>query len=163
MIVLIVNLFLNFYLIHPVHVSITNMDYVPEKNRIDLSFKLYKNDFQLLFIHLKQLNIDFNKDEEIQKFRNEIDHYFLNHFKISNCVANDLSFIETKSDEESIWFYYTIQLANNETKSIEITNTILLDLYFDQKNMLIVHYNNQEKGYLFNLKQTKQLISLDDF
>ena len=46
---------------------------------------------------------------------------------------------------------------------MEIINTLLFDLYFDQKNMLIYGYNQLEEGYLFNIQQTKHTIELDEF
>ena len=44
-------------LMHPVHVSITNVDYLQNENKVELSIKVFKDDFQLLFVHLYQLNL----------------------------------------------------------------------------------------------------------
>lgn len=151
-----------FNLMHPVHVSITNMDYIPDENKISVSFKVFESDFQLLFVHLYELRIDLNDPENIKINQHKINEYFSSHFKIDNNPDNSLSFQKIRKEDDSIWFYYETRV-NPEIKSFEISNTIFLDLYFDQKNMLIFNYRQKEKGYLFNLNQTKQIINLNDY
>ncbi len=153
-----------FNLMHPVHVSIINMDYLPEQNKISLSFKVFKDDFQLLFAHLYQVNIDFDNEENYSKYQKKIDEYFSSHFKITEEGGENkiINYIGIKKNQEAIWFHYEASIEN-ELKSLKISNTILLDLYFDQKNLLILKYGKKEKGYQFNLKQTKQIIEFDDF
>lgn len=150
----------NFY--HPIHVSVTNMDYIPDQNKITLSFKVFEKDYQLLFEHLYQVNLDFGENGNFKSYQDKTDEYFSGHFKISNNITNSLSHKKTKKDDDSIWFYYEA-VIDKEIDQIEISNTIFLDLYFDQKNMLIVNYHQKEKGYLFNLSKTKQIIDLNDF
>ena len=150
-------------LMHPVHVSITNIDYEADQHKIEISTKVFKNDFKLLLYHLYELNVDLDSTEILDQNKTTIHEYFLNHFRIKN--GNDKCNLELKditTDEEYLWFYYQIDIKN-DIKQLEIVNTILLDLYFDQKNMLIFGYHNAEKGYLFNLKQTKYIINLDEF
>ena len=151
-------------MMHPVHVSITNMDYKPDQNKITLSFKVFRNDFQLLFVHLYQLNIDFDDEENYQKYEGKINDYFTSHFKIMDNKDKPyyISYQGMKKDEDSMWFYYDVPI-NKKKDSFTIINTILFDLYFDQKNMFIFNYNNKEKGYMFNLKQSKQIIDFNDF
>lgn len=151
-----------FNLTHPVHVSITNMDYIPDQNKITLSFKVFESDFQLLFAHLYEQKIDFDDPENIKCHQSKINEYFSAHFKINNNQSFSLSFQSIKKEDDSVWFYYE-SMIDKEIKSLEISNTIFLDLYFDQKNMLIFKSNQKEKGFLFNLNQTKQIIDFNDF
>lgn len=151
-----------FNLLHPVHVTITNLDYYPSKNKITLSMKVFESDFQLLFVHLYEQKIDFDDPENMKVNQRKINEYFSSHFKIINDPNCSLLFQKIKKEDDSIWFYYEA-LIEKDIKILEISNTIFLDLYFDQKNMLIFNYNQKEKGYLFNLNQTKQIIDLNDF
>lgn len=152
--------FLN--LMHPVHVSITNMDYIPEQNKVKLSFKVFKNDFQLLFYHLYELNVDFDDDDSYNKYQERVNGYMINHFKIKDGEENyNIKYKGIKKDSESLWFYYEADV-NKNIDSIEVINVILLDLYFDQKNMLIVNAREKEQGFMFNLKKTKQIVKLNE-
>lgn len=153
-----------FNMMHPVHVSITNVDYLQNENKVELSIKVFKDDFQLLFVHLYQLNIDFDNIEKNINSQEKINTYFSNHLKVNidNKENKELKYKGVKKNDESIWFLYEIELSA-VPNSIEFTNTILLDLYLDQKNMLIFSYNDKEEGYLFNLKHSNYIISFHDF
>lgn len=153
-----------FNMMHPVHVSITNVDYLQNENKVELSIKVFKDDFQLLFVHLYQLNIDFDNIEKNINSQEKINTYFSNHLKVNidNKENKELKYKGVKKNDESIWFLYEIELSA-VPNSIEFTNTILLDLYLDQKNMLIFSYNDKEEGYLFNLKRKNYIISFHDF
>lgn len=153
-----------FNMMHPVHVSITNADYLQNENKVELSIKVFKDDFQLLFVHQNQINLDVNNIENDLNFQEKINTYFSNNFKISidNKENKELKYKGIKKNDDSIWFLYEIELSTLPN-SIEFINTILLDLYPDQKNMLIFSYNDKEEGFLFNLKHRNYIISFHDF
>jgi len=154
----------SWYMFHPVHVSVTNVDYVVDKNKIEFSTKIFKKDFKLLLYHLYEIQADFEKDTVSQKNRNLMEEYFSSHFKLTldSDVNAELIFDNILIKDEYIWFYYKINVEE-KIHRMEIINTLLFDLYFDQKNMLIYGYNQLEEGYLFNIQQTKHTIELDEF
>jgi hypothetical protein len=148
-------------MIHPIHVSITNMEYFPEKQEIEFTTKIFKDDFQLLFIHLKELNIDFNNVDSIKKYQKEIDNYISYHVEIEiNQKKQNLELSGFKLNDEAIWLSYNLKIKN-EIRSIKIINTLLLDLYFDQKNLLIFKFEDQEYAYQFNYKNSEFIIDVD--
>jgi len=153
--------FLNGF-IHPVHVSITNMEYEKEKSKITISFKVFNDDFRLLFIHLNETDIDLQKPENYENYKDLIDEYFKSHFTVTSHEKNKLELVSTnwKLNAESIWFYYEIPL-DSEIRSLKITNSILFDLFYDQKNLLIFKANNHEKGYQFEYKKNEVNIDID--
>ncbi len=148
---------------HPVHVIIINMDYVQDKNEISLSYKVHKKDFQLLFAHLYQLNIDFEKEGDYNKYKPKIDEYFSKKFKLVE-KENELDLLNKgiKTDEEHVWFFYRISLKE-KLKSIKVLNTLLLDLYFDQKNLMIIQCSGTEKGYRFDINKREEIINFEEF
>lgn len=160
---------LSFYLLiacsvlnfHPVHISVTNVDYMPEKEKMEISIKVFKKDLQLLFVHLNQLNIDFDNEESIKENLQRINNYFRNHLDIRCKSDFHMSYKDFRLDNEWIWFYYKVPI-DKLGKEIEIRNTILLDLNYNQKNMLIFVSEQKEKGFLFNMKKTSEIIHLDE-
>ena len=150
-------------MVHPVHVSITNLEYIPSENKVKLSFKVFEDDIQLLFAHLYQINADFSNEDSYYNYQSKIDEYFTSHFKILiGEKEHKFSYKSFKKEGHTIWFYYETNI-DSEPKSIEFFNTIFLDLYFDQKNLLIFSYKCQDKAYQFDLKNTNYLIEFDDF
>jgi len=150
-----------FAFFHPVHVSIINVDYYSEKNEMDVSFKIFTDDFQLLFIHLYQIKVDFNTKEEYSHAKDKIDQYLNSHFQIINKGEKyELKFVEIKKNEDSIWFKYKIEGIKPQNK-ITLVNTVLLDLYMDQKNLVLFKSGETEKGYRFDFKNREYNIDLE--
>jgi len=160
-----INLFILYiYLalsVHPVHVSITNVEYKQEEKKMEISVKVFKADMQLLFIHLDQVNIDFNNLDSIQKNINRISNYFDSHLNIISDSDNKMKFNMLEFEGDWVLFYYDLQV-NNLKDEFFIANSIMFDLFYDQKNMLIFSNDNREKGFMFNSESKKQLIKLNE-
>ncbi len=146
-------------LMHPVHVSFTNVEYIEEKNEISVSFQIFTKDFELLFYHLFEINLDLSNQESYNKYQNKTDQYFNHHFKFG---ADTLKLENNgyKRTDEFTWFYYRIPLKSSLPDKLIVQNTVLFDLFFDQKNLLIFKNTGFEQGYQFDIRNKKILISL---
>ncbi|MCG8410422.1 MAG: hypothetical protein MI739_03960 [Bacteroidales bacterium] len=139
---------------HPIHVSVTNMEYFPNTKELEFSTKIFKDDLQLLFIHLDRLDIDFNNNDSILRYQNRIKSYFEKKINISiNNIDQKYSYKKFKTNKEAIWLTFSIKIRDT-VRSIKIKNTLLLDLYLDQKNLFILKLNDSQKAYQFNIKNT---------
>jgi hypothetical protein len=139
------------------------MDYSKCEQEVQVSSKIFKDDFRLVLFHLFEKDIDMDDPEKLDHNLDLIQDYYRSHLQIKD--GNEIITLHQSSittDEEYINFNYYFKLKN-ESDQLEIVNTILLDLYFDQKNMLIFGYEKKEKGYLFNIRKTKHKVLLDDF
>jgi hypothetical protein len=140
------------YLAHPMHVSYTNIEINTDQKTILVSHKLYTADFSLVFYHLFEKNIEPHKDIEFTISENElISSYMKQRFNI--VVGNDtieLRYIRKDHDDESMFLYYDGKFENDGLEEIVINNLLLLDLYMDQKNLVIVNYGTNEHGLTFN-------------
>lgn len=139
------------------------MDYSKSEQEVQVSSKIFKNDIRLVLFHLFEKDIDIDNPEKLDQNLKLIHDYYVSHIIIN--AGNEKITLHRKSitiDEEYINFNYYFELKN-ESDQLELANTILLDLYFDQKNMLIFGSENKEKGYLFNLRETKHKVLLDEF
>ena len=143
---------------HPVHVSVTNMEYFTDKQQIEYSVKVFKDDFQLLFAHLNRKSIDFNSAEDIDQNIELIKAYFDKNLKleINNSILKS-ELLSYNLIEDAVWFKFHAPIKS-KILSIKLLNTVLLDLYFDQKNLLIFKAGNFEEGYRFDIKNKEYLI-----
>jgi len=141
------------------HVSFTSIDLDTEKKEISLSIKLYASDFNLLFYHLYEVQInpetgrDFSGDQ-----LSLIDKYMDKSFVM--VARKDTLLYEysgKEQDEEFIWLYFKGGWPGKGHEPVMLTNTLLLDLYEDQKNLVIVTRGTLEQGYTFNYL-TRQLL-----
>jgi len=145
---------------HPVHLSFTTIEYFEEDEKFKILFKIFVDDFDLV------LKLKYGKDLKLLEGRWEkgylkiINTYILEHFKISiggKDKTKSLKYFSRHVKENAIWLYYEF---NYKAKSeiFNIQNTLMMDLYLDQKNLLIFAFKGEEKGVQFNYKNTKQEI-----
>ncbi len=142
---------------HPIHVSICNIEI--ENNNLTVSLKMYKDDFQLAIEHnfAKYILLE-NVDNEMES--KLIEDYIQNmFFLIMN--KNDtikLDYNHSELNEEAIWLHYESEIS--KFKKLSINNSIFMDLYPDQTNLVIINYDGKQNGYRFNYKNNVQQIEL---
>ena len=147
---------------HPIHVSVTSLDINTEKDTIFVSQKMYTEDFKLLFYHLYEKNIKPLQDKNLtQDELNLINGYMKDAFVVeSGSTRLPLGFVRKDQDEESIWLYYTCPLPSDNISALMLTNSLLLQLFDDQTNLVIVTYRGADTGYTFNYDNWKSEIRL---
>lgn len=142
---------------HPVHVSVCNIEI--EEEKLTVAIKMFSNDFQLALQHnfgkiipVNELTLPENKSLVNKYVRNAI-RILLN--------KNDtvrLEYNNAELNEEAIWLYYTQEIGN--IKKLEIINSLLLDIYLDQTNLVIINYRGKQNGYRFNARNFEEVINL---
>ncbi len=141
---------------HPLHISVTSIEYESNKESIIISMKFFRDDFKAVIeqnysIEINSQDCIMNKNDSIS-----IKNYIIGHFSMKfdeDIIPDDFKIEEIKCNKESIWIISVIDNIK-EFNKLEIKNTLLLDLYTDQKNLLIIKKNKIEKGYEFNNRIT---------
>jgi hypothetical protein len=147
---------------HPVHVTVTNIDFNSKQKAFDISTKLFLDDFQSVILknskvdlNLGKPNVLLNADEYIKDYISDNIRITINKNKLS---SKKLIFIRKEISEGAIWLYYSYQLSG-KIESIEVENNLLNDYYSDMTNLVIIKYNELESGYSLNKNNTTIKIS----
>jgi hypothetical protein len=142
---------------HPVHVSVCNFEI--EQGQMTIAVKLFLDDFQLALQHNYGKIIPFEEmgNEENKKL---LDAYINAALQI---VLNKkdsirLFYDKTEMNEEAIWIFYEINPV--DIHNLSIKNMLLLDIYSDQTNLVIVHKEGRQRGYRFTSREFEQIIEL---
>jgi len=151
--------FASYY--HPVHVSILNAELTTGKTSIDLSFKAFTSDIELAIAHNYSVALNLGKANENPDAIHYINKYFAEVFsiKINNKLQPKLVFSKKEIKEDAVWFYFKVPFSD-KIKALEISNLLLLDIYEDQTNLLIMAIDGKESGYRFNLNQRNAKIKM---
>jgi hypothetical protein len=135
-----------FFLFHPVHVTLTSLDYSPEKGVFSVFVKMYYDDFlrDCKLSKTGKENVDFSYNDStsfsvMQKYMSEKVLVTVNDKPIGGKVQN----MTLTDNEISINLEYG---KVKKPKMVKVTNLIMTTLYSDQANMLIVKINNFEDG-----------------
>lgn len=145
---------------HPLHVTVTNIDYNATKMEFDVAIKFFADDFQSSLYHNFGKTIEVSKAEEIKKNEHLIAKYINNHLILKSKPSNKpvLSFVKSVCTDGSLWLYFSAKLPN-QMKSLELTNSLMNDYYYDQTNLLFFNYKGKQEALSFDYNQTIKTIS----
>ncbi|MGM0551910.1 MAG: DUF6702 family protein [Bacteroidota bacterium] len=144
-------------LMHPLHMSVTNVEIV--NNRVQVSCRLFKDDLALALRQKHNLEINWLKAQEWVRHESAV----CDHVMASMLVhpigekAQMLTQPTLQVQKETIEITWTLKLKT--LKEYQITNFLLLDIYPDQRNLVVVIQNSNELGISFNHEKTCVVIS----
>jgi hypothetical protein len=162
MIVITTLLFAFSFSLHPMHVAYTSIEVNPEQKTIAVVHKFFTADVSLLFYHLFEKSIEPQKDFEFSKAEIDlINNYMKERFiLVSDNDTIDLNYLRKEQEDESIWLYYSGKFTKAKPKSLIINNLLMLDLYFDQTNLVIATHGMKENGFTFNFNNRQSVLAL---
>ena len=157
--VLLMMLYSSWY--HPIHVSVTNMDLDPGRGTVELSVKIYADDFQDLIMQKYSVQLrltdQVNPGQKIDAVNRYISHAL--QVEINGKPLNGLEFVDSKLNEGAIWLSYRYDYGG-EIKSLKVRDTIMLEKFEDQTNLLIIGYNDKQNGYRMDNKNTELTLNI---
>jgi hypothetical protein len=139
---------------HPVHVSVCNIELT--KNESIIAVKLFSDDFGTVLQNKYNQDFVLSKADE-KPYRDYIINYVGSNLKITFNRNKSLMFEYDYSEvnEGAIWIYFKADRLNS-TEKMKVVNTLMLDLYEDQTNLLIINHEGKQDGFRFN-NQVREL------
>lgn len=132
--------------LHPVHVSFTSVEYVPENYSFKVFVKMHYSDFlkdyRLSIGEIQDKDFSAEKSssmEAMQKYLSKKVVLIVNSKELTPKL-NDMGLAD---NEISINLTYG---TDKNPKSVTVKNLIMTTLYTDQKNMIILKVNDFEEG-----------------
>lgn len=150
------------FLLHPVHVSISNIEYVQEAKQFEISIKVFTDDFERAVAQKYGVDLKLGKTGELNGCEQYITGYITDHFDLllnKESSKSNMVYSHKKMNEEAVWFFYKMKI-NEEIQTIKVINSIHNDIYRDQTNLLIFKCENIEQGYQLDYDDTEVLIKL---
>ncbi|MBZ4190353.1 hypothetical protein K7B07_15680 [Niabella sp. 3A5MI-3] len=124
---------------HPFHVSASEIEYNSKQQRLEISTKIFTDDFEAILSRVYKTPVDFSNKALKAKMDTLVTRYLTTHLSIqSNGRAQQLKLFGWEIDHEAVYVYTVVTNASLNTGNILVENTILYDLFSDQMN--IVHF-----------------------
>ena len=141
---------------HPIHVSVTNIDMDPVRGKVELSVKIFADDFQDLILHKYGVQLNIVEQEDPGDRITAVNQYLQEALQLvfNGKEAARLQFVESRLNEEAIWLFYRYEHAG-KIRKVDIVNRVMLEKFSDQTNLMIVTYNNKQNGYRLDNKNTE--------
>jgi hypothetical protein len=158
---MIINLFISAWLLlHPVHVTLTSIEFVPDQGRYNIFVRMYFDDFLTdSKVYREELTAgDFVSGTSSS--RAAVERYLAAKLIIKvneKILSGKLQDMNVADNEISLNLEYS---GGKKPKTINIINLIMTSLYSDMSNMVILRVNDFEEGVKLTSDITEQIFKI---
>jgi hypothetical protein len=144
--------------LHPFHNSVTEMSYNSKDQSWEISIRLFQDDLErTMSSNLGKKYRMVPGDEASEK---ELDTYLRKHFRFHSGkqISTPYRWLGTEQQQDAIWVYLEIPTTSDLAGSY-LENSIFLEVFEDQTNIVQWAPAGQKKSYLFRKTQEVQQLS----
>ncbi|MFD3408097.1 DUF6702 family protein [Aquirufa sp. HETE-83D] len=144
--------------LHPFHSSVTEMSYNAKEQSWEISIRLFHDDLeQTLSSNLGKKYRMIPGDVASEKV---LDAYLRKHFRFhaGKQITTPYRWLGTEQQQEAIWVYIEIPTSSDLAGSY-LENSLFLDEFEDQTNLVSWSFQGTKKSYLFRKSQEVQQLS----
>ena len=139
---------------HPLHVSTTEINYNAKEKSLEISCKIFTDDFEDVLAKQYKVKTDLNKPSMQKAMDEVIKKYLFTHLNYKvNGKAMVASYLGFEKDNEATNVYLEIKDVSTFQK-LDLNNSILHDLFNDQMNILHVSNSGIRKSVRANYPET---------
>ncbi|WP_297338067.1 DUF6702 family protein [Algoriphagus sp.] len=129
-------------LTHPFFISLTEIRQNPENQRFEISQKIFWDDLEVSLREFHQVEIDFLEPQDSGKLLSQIEKYLLEKNKLwIDGKALELRVLGYEIEEDAAWFYLESE-PQAWNSNIRVQNSILIDDFATQQNIVHVYKGN---------------------
>ncbi|KAF2518137.1 hypothetical protein E0W68_10385 [Flavobacterium salilacus subsp. salilacus] len=144
--------------VHKFYVAIFQMDYIPEKNVIQMTSRVFTDDLELAFEKKYNKKFYLATSREISETKQYLEMYFAEKITVTvNGTVQPIKYLGKEIEDDVLVCYYTIPTPDGVT-TINIKNTTLFDMYAEQQNMIHTNINDNKKSLLLTLDKPEGIL-----
>jgi hypothetical protein len=131
---------------HPFYVSVTEFNLNASENNLEISCKLFADDFENNLRRQYKSKIDLTNPQDVKQVEKIVFDYLQKHLQL-RINNNDavLQFVGFEKEAEAAWCYLQVTGVKSLNK-LEVRNTILYEAYDSQINIMHVMAAGQRKS-----------------
>lgn len=143
--------------LHPFHTSVTECVYNEKEKIWELSIRLFQDDFEQALTEFQGKKFQFQFSPSPDGI---LEAYIRKHVGIlvNQKLQTPYRWIGWESQADVIWIYLEIPTDNN-LSGVYFQQSVLMDAFSDQTNLIHLVKKDSKKSYLFQKNQSVQQIS----
>ncbi|MEO6583690.1 MAG: DUF6702 family protein [Ferruginibacter sp.] len=131
---------------HPIYVSVTEIEHNAKANTLEISCKIFTDDFEKALRKNSTQKVDLLNPVNREAMNTLVSNYVKKHLvMIVNGIPVKFSFLGYEAQEEGIVSFYQVD-GIKSFKEIKVQNDILFDQQPQQINLLHVMVNGKRKS-----------------
>jgi hypothetical protein len=136
---------------HPLYVSVTEMGYNATDKNLEISCKIFTDDFEKTLASAFKAKVDLTAPADKSEADRMVKEYIKSHLllKIDN-KAVTLEFVGFEKENDAVWSYFEVKNITAAPKKIDVTNSLLYEVYDKQMNLMHVTVNGNRKSFRLN-------------
>jgi len=134
---------------HKFYVSIYQIDFVPEKKRIEITARIFMDDLNLALEQEFKTKINLGEISETSQDELFLKKYVKKHLRIFVDGREKSILFLSKEIENNVVIIYLKINDVKKIKTIKIHNNALLEVYEDQQNIIQTNFLKKKRNYIF--------------
>ncbi|TXG38740.1 DUF6702 family protein [Seonamhaeicola maritimus] len=152
---------ISFTGIHKYYISVTQIEYIQEKQSVQIITRIFVDDFENLLRERYDESITLDDKNESRTTEMYIERYLSDKIKVKiNGVESELVFIGKEYDLDVVRCYLEIEDVEI-IESFEITNKVLFDMFDDQQNIVKTKINSKQKSFILVSQKDKAMLNFN--
>ena len=134
--------------IHKYYISVTQIEFIEDKQSVQITSRIFIDDFENLLRERYDKNITLAGKDELKIVDLYIERYLKEKLKIKiNNEVSQLVFIGKEYDADIVRCYLEIE-GVKKIETFEVRNRVLFDLFEDQQNIVKTKINAKQKSFI---------------
>ena len=144
--------------VHKYYVAVFQLNYVPSKKEVQITSRIFIDDLEAAFVKKYKKKFYLGVATEVADANEYLKKYFAEkmHIKI-NGKEKAIKFLGKETEEDILVCYFTLPATSAE-KSLSVSNTVLLEMFDDQQNIIHVTIQRNKKSLLLTNGTTEGLL-----
>ena len=135
---------------HPFHVSVTEINHNSADKTLEISCKIFTDDFERILAKNYNTKVDLINPPDKAKMDSLVKKYVLSHLIVkANGKPVKMNYLGFEHETEAAYSYIEVENIPSLSK-LEITNTILYDMFDDQIGIMHITVNGKRKSNKLN-------------
>lgn len=146
------------FTLHKFYMAVYQINYAPEKKMLQITSRIFIEDLNTTLE--KKYNKKFNLGNENDSAEELIlaKEYLVQHFSIKvNNQSKPMNFLSKEVEDDVLVCYWNIKEIS-KINSLEIYNTVLIDLFPEQKNLVHVAVLGEKNSFLFTNSTSTEVL-----
>lgn len=146
---------------HKFYVSTTNIEYVKEKNAIQIITKIFTEDIEQALQERYDSSISLDSKKETESVEILLKKYLNQKLKfIVNGISVKINYIGKEHDMDITKVYFEIENIS-ELRSIEVENKVLIDMFSEQQNIIHLKTPESRRSLILDKNKPKGLLNFN--